>query len=202
MRFAIILSFLLTAVPALAADRAAAQASYQQGNEAFDQGKFSDAATAFGQATEQDPQFQEAYYNRALADEMVDRQKAIAEWKQFAQLAASAADFKYQVGQANARIQILELLPAYPEALQPTHYVASASDYYRKSLNFPNRGNGIRFPSRWPSAMCRSPTGRKERARHSTSGRRCFRWNWWRNLMKRIFASIGRLNRTWNAASG
>ena len=40
--------------------------------------------------------------------------------------------FKYQVGQANARIQILGMLPAYPEALQPSRYVPSASDYYRE----------------------------------------------------------------------
>ncbi len=146
MRFAIILSFLLTAVPALAADRTAAQASYQQGNEAFDQDKFSDAATAFGQATEQDPQYLEAYYNRALADEMVDRRKAIAEWKQFVQLAANAADFKYQVGQANARIQILELLPSYPEALLPTHYVASASDYYQEIAELSESRKWNSFP--------------------------------------------------------
>ena len=118
------------AAPAQAADQAAARASYQQGNQLFDQDQFADAAAAFNRAIEQDPKFMEAYYNRALADEMVDRQKAIADWRQFADLAASASDFRYQLGQANARIQILGLLPAYPEALQPSRYVPSAADYY------------------------------------------------------------------------
>ena len=126
----LVLSILLLVVPAQAADQEAAKASYRQGNEFFDQGRFADAAAAYGRASEQDPQFLEAYYNRALADEMVDRQKAIADWHRFADVAATAPDFKYQVGQANARIQILGMLPVYPDALQPSRYVPSASDYY------------------------------------------------------------------------
>ncbi len=121
---------LVMAVPALAADREAAKASYQRGNEFFEQDRFADAAAAYSSATQQDPLFLEAYYNRALADEMVDRKKAIADWHQFADLAASAPEFKYQVGRANARIQILGMLPAYPDALQPSRYVPAASDYY------------------------------------------------------------------------
>ena len=121
---------LIMVAPATAVDRESAQAAYRQGNEFFDQHRFADAATAYARAIEQDPQFLEAYYNRALADEMVDRQKAIADWRQFAGLAANSPEFKYQAGQATARIQILGLLPAYPDALQPSHYVASASDYY------------------------------------------------------------------------
>jgi predicted Zn-dependent protease len=131
MRPAILaLSILLLAASAPAADREAAKGSYRQGNEFFDQDRFADAAAAYGHAIEQDPQYLEAYYNRALSDEMVDRQKAVADWRQFAGLAATSPDFKYQAGQANARIQILGMLPAYPDALQPSHYVPSASDYY------------------------------------------------------------------------
>ena len=124
------LLLLVMAAPAQAADREAAKASYQQGNVFFEQDRFVDASSSYGQAVAQDPKFLEAYYNRALADEMVDRQKAIADWRQFAEVAASVPDFRYQVGQANARIQILETLPVYPAALQPAHYVPSASDYY------------------------------------------------------------------------
>jgi predicted Zn-dependent protease len=126
------LLWLLMAVPAPGADREAAKASYQQGNEFFEQNRFADAAAAYSSAIEQDPHLLEAYYNRALSDEMVDRKKAIADWRQFADLAANSPDFKYQVGQANARIQILEMLPVYPDALQPSHYVPAASDYYRE----------------------------------------------------------------------
>jgi len=126
----LVLSILVLAAQAQAADQEAAKASYRQGNEFFDQNRFADASAAYGRAVEQDPQFAEAYYNHALADEMVDRQKAIADWHRFADRAANSPDLKYQVGQANARIQILGMLPAYPEALQPSRYVPSASDYF------------------------------------------------------------------------
>jgi len=121
---------LMIGVPVLGADRGAAKASYQQGNSLYDQDRFAEAAAAYRQAIADDPQFLEAYYNRALSEEMVDRQKAIADWRQFAQLAASAPAFTSQLGQADARIQILELMPAYPEGLQPSQYVPSAGDYY------------------------------------------------------------------------
>jgi predicted Zn-dependent protease len=124
------LLLLVMAAPALAADREAAKASYRQGNAFFDQNRFADAAAAYDRAIEQDPKFLEAYFNRALANEMVDRQKATAGWRQFAELAANDPEFRYQMGQANARIQILGLLPVYPEGLQPSRYVSTASDYY------------------------------------------------------------------------
>ncbi len=140
------LSIMLLAAPAPAADREAAKASYRQGNDFFDQSRFADASAAYGHAIEQDAQFFEAYYNRALADEMVDRQKATADWQQFAQIAAHAPDFKYQVGQANARIQILGMLPVYPEALQPSHYVSSASDYYQEIAELSESRKWNSFP--------------------------------------------------------
>jgi predicted Zn-dependent protease len=129
-RVSIALILLALPLPVLAADREAAQANYQQGNALFEQNRFADAAGAYAQAIQQDPKFLEACFNHALADEMVDRQKALADWHQFAKLAGNSPDFTVQVGQANARIQILGMLPAYPEALQPAHYVPSASDYY------------------------------------------------------------------------
>jgi predicted Zn-dependent protease len=126
----LVLTALVWAVPAPAADQAAARASYRQGNDLFDGFRFAEAAAAYGRAIEQDPKFLEAYFNRALADEMVDRQKAIAEWHRFADLAASVPEFAAQLGQANARIQALGMLPVYPEGLQASHYVSSATDYY------------------------------------------------------------------------
>ncbi len=136
----------LVVVPALAADRDQAKASFRQGNEFFDQGRFTDAAAAYGHAIEQDPQFLEAYYNRALADEMVDRQKAIADWHRFADVAANAPDFSVQVGQASARIQILGMMPTYPEALQPSRYVSSPSDYYQEIAETSESSKWNAFP--------------------------------------------------------
>ncbi len=124
------LSTILLAFPAVAADREAAKASYQQGNDLFDNFRFAEAAAAYGRAIEQDPKFLEAYFNHALAYEMVDRGKAVLEWHRFADLAANVPEFADQLGQADARIQALGMLPVYPEGLQVSHYVSSASDYY------------------------------------------------------------------------
>jgi predicted Zn-dependent protease len=140
------LTLFVIAVPTWAVDRDAAKASYRQGNEFFDQGRFADAAAAYGHAIDQDPQNLEAYYNRALADEMVDRQKAIADWHRFVELAAGAPDFANQVGQANARIQILGLMPAYPAALQPSRYVSSAADYYLEIAELSETAKWNAFP--------------------------------------------------------
>jgi predicted Zn-dependent protease/uncharacterized protein YifE (UPF0438 family) len=122
---------LLMAGSAQAADRASAVASYRQGNEFFDQCRFAEAAAAYGRAIEEDSQFINAYYNRALANEMVDRQKATADWRRFADLAANDPEFKVEVGQARARVQILAMMPVYPEGLQPSHYLPAAKDYYQ-----------------------------------------------------------------------
>jgi len=126
----LVLTALVLAAPAPAVDREAAKTSYLQGNNLFDNFRFADAAAAYGRAIEQDPTLLEAHFNRALADELVDRQKAMAEWHRFAELAASAPNFSDQLGQANARIQVLGMLPVYPEGLQASHYISSASDYY------------------------------------------------------------------------
>lgn len=147
MRHVILAMLLLVmTAPAQAADREAAKASYRQGNELFDKYRFAEAAAAYGHAIEQDPQFFEAYYNRALADEMVDRKKATADWRQFAELAAKSPDFRNQVGQANARIQILGLLPAYPEALQPSHYDSASGDYYPEVAELSESAKWNSFP--------------------------------------------------------
>ncbi|MGD1154252.1 MAG: matrixin family metalloprotease [Terriglobia bacterium] len=124
------LLLMLMVGPARAVDREAAKGFFRQGNGLYDQDRFRESAAAYTQALEQDPQFIEAYYNRALANEMVDRQKAIGDFRRFVELATDDPGRKYQVAQARARLQILENLPVYPEALQPSHYVPAAGDYY------------------------------------------------------------------------
>jgi predicted Zn-dependent protease len=114
----------------LAADRASAEAAYSQGNGLFDQGDFPKAAAAYARAVSQDPSFAPAYHNLALADEMVDRQKAIQEWRRFIEVAGNDEGLRFDVGRARARLQLLEKMPHYPEGLQPSHYVPEAGDYY------------------------------------------------------------------------
>jgi predicted Zn-dependent protease len=124
------LLLVLLAAPAWAVDREAAKGYFRQGNGLYDRYQFAQSAAAYTHALEQDSQFVEAYYNRALANEMVDRQKAMEDLRRFAELAAADPGLKYQVAQARARLQILENLPVYPEALQPSHYVPDFADYY------------------------------------------------------------------------
>ncbi len=126
-----ILSYALTAAVCFAGDREEAKRFYDEGNSLYDQGRFAEAVADYDRALQQDPKLLEASYNRALADEMVDRQKALADWKRFLDGAADNPDFKWEVARAKARTQILESLPTLPEAMQPGQYVPAAGDYYR-----------------------------------------------------------------------
>jgi predicted Zn-dependent protease len=115
---------------ALAGDREKAAAAYREGNGLFDQGRFAEAAAAYDRATAEEPQYAEAYHNRALANEMVNRQKAIEGWRRFMEVAGDRPDLKYDVARVKARLQLLESMPALPAAMQPSHYVSAAGDYY------------------------------------------------------------------------
>ncbi len=114
------------------ADREQAKQFYMAGNSLFDQGRFPEAAAAYGRALEQDPKYTDAYYNRALANEMVDRQKSLLDWRRFVEMAGESPDLKWDVARAKARIQILEAKTQLPEPLQSGRYVGSAGDYYRE----------------------------------------------------------------------
>lgn len=116
--------------PNRAADRAAAEAAYSGANALFDQGDFAKAAAGYAQAVSQDPTFSPGYHNLALADEMVDRQKAIQDWQRFIDVAGQSNEMQFDVARAQARLQLLQKMPQYPEGLQPSHYAAEAGDYY------------------------------------------------------------------------
>jgi predicted Zn-dependent protease len=130
----LILALALIAVTAplatLAVDPEKAAAAYREANGLFDQGRFAEAAAAYGRAIEEDPQNAEAYHNQALANEMVDRQKAIEGWRRFLEVAADRPDLKYDLARVNARLQILASMPPLPAAMQPSRYVPAAGDYY------------------------------------------------------------------------
>ncbi len=115
----------------LAPDREQARAFFREGNGLLDQERFSEAAAAYDRAIGQDPSYAEAYHNRGIANEMVDRAKALQDYRRFIQLAADIPELKYDVARVQARLQILESLPKLPESIQPSHYVAEVGDYYR-----------------------------------------------------------------------
>jgi predicted Zn-dependent protease len=111
-------------------DHNAAVAAYGTGNTMFDGCRFAEAAAAYEHAVKLDPQFAPAYHNLALADEMVDRQKATKEWQRFIEVAEKDPELKFDVARAEARLQLQQTLPALPEAMQPSRYVPEAGDYY------------------------------------------------------------------------
>jgi len=114
----------------VAADREKAVSAFKEGNGLFDQNRFTEAVAAYNRAIGEDPQYAEAYHNRALANEMVDRQIAMQDWRRFVELAADRLELKFDAARVRARLQILEALPTLPEALLPPHYVPAAGDYY------------------------------------------------------------------------
>ena len=97
-----------------AGDREAAKGFYREANGLMDQGRFAEAVAAYDRALVHDPQYAEAYHNRALAYEMVDRQKAIQDWRRFVEVAGSNPGLKWDVARAQARLQVLESMPALP----------------------------------------------------------------------------------------
>jgi predicted Zn-dependent protease len=111
-------------------DHEGALAAYRSGNAMYDECRFREAAAAYEHAVQLDPQFVPAYHNLALADEMVDRQKAMKEWQRFIEVAEKDPDLKFDVARAQARLQIQQTLPTLPEAMQPSRYVPDAGDYY------------------------------------------------------------------------
>jgi predicted Zn-dependent protease len=130
LRLTLALIAAAAAVAALAVDREKAAAAYREANGLFDQGRFAEAAAAYGRAIEEDPQYAEAYHNQALANEMVDRQKAIEGWRRFLEVAADRPELKYDVARVTARLQILASMPPLPAAMQPSRYIPAAGDYY------------------------------------------------------------------------
>jgi predicted Zn-dependent protease len=115
---------------AQAVDHEAALAAYRTGNTMYDGCRFTEAAAAYAQAVKLDPQFAAAYHNLALADEMVDRQKAMKEWQRFIEVAEKDPELRFDVARAQVRLQLQQTMPTLPEAMQPARYVAEAGDYY------------------------------------------------------------------------
>jgi|SRR5271157_2556462 len=125
--------FTLAAVLTLAAaDADHAESAFRVGNRFFDKGHFADAVDMYTRALEQNPQDAAAYYNRALANEMVDRKAAIRDWRQFLELAGTNPARKAAASQVRERLQTLEKMPALPDSLQPSGYLPRAGDYYRE----------------------------------------------------------------------
>jgi len=109
-----------------------AESFLQQGTKLLHLGLFADSVAMFTRALEQNPRDVKACYYRALANEMVDRQAAIGDWRKFVGLVAADPDSKEEVTQAEERLHALEKMPVLPESLRPSRYVPRAGDYYQE----------------------------------------------------------------------
>lgn len=123
-------AMLLLPCIAAAADAAKARAAYAAANKQFDQGQFSPASDLYKSAIAEDPGLADAYHNLALATEMIDRKQAIEAWKRFLEAAEGKEEYKFDLARIRARVQILESMPALPDAMQPGRYDSEAGDYY------------------------------------------------------------------------
>jgi predicted Zn-dependent protease len=126
----LLLAAMLAVGRAAPADREQAQRFFREGNGWLDQEHFAEAAAAFTRAIEADPDYAEAYHNRGIANEMVDRAQAIQDFQRFIELAGDSPDLRFDVARIRARLQLLKSMPKLPESLQPSHYVTEAGDYY------------------------------------------------------------------------
>ena len=127
------LKLVCTAVLCLAAtagSRDSSQSFLQQGIKLFDHGHFVDSVAALTRALEQNPKDIRACCYRAQANEMVDRQAAIGDWRRFAELAAMDPRSQGAVTLAQERLQALAKMPRVPDSLCPFRYVPKAGDYY------------------------------------------------------------------------
>jgi len=113
-------------------------------------------------ALEQNPKDMWAYYYRALANEMVDRQVAIGDWRRFTELVAMDPESKQELTQAQERLQTLEKIPRLPDSLHPSRYVPKAGDYYQESAGpsegllwtqFPVKVYADNPPEKWQRAL-------------------------------------------------
>jgi predicted Zn-dependent protease len=121
----------LVLVASVARSQEGAEHLFVEANVQLDGGHFAESVAAFDKCLAADPKMLKALFNRAIANEMVNRQKAIEDWKRFAEEAQNDPDLKYLAARAQARIQILQNLPELPAVLEPSHYVAADGDFYR-----------------------------------------------------------------------
>jgi len=130
----------------------------RQGAKLLDRGLFADSVAMFTRVLEQNPKDVKACYYRALANEMVDRQAAIGDWRRFVELVAADPDSKEEVAQAEERLHALEEMPELPESLRPSRYVPRVGDYYQEVADssvglqwtqFPVKVFAVSPPEKW-----------------------------------------------------
>ncbi len=134
----------------------------QQGIRLLDRGHFVDSVAVLTRALEQNPKDIRAVYYRALANEMVDRQVAIGDWRRFVELVGMDPESKEEMTQAQERLQTLEKMPLLPDSLRRSRYVPKAGDYYQESAGpsagslwtqFPVKVYADSPPEKWQAAL-------------------------------------------------
>jgi len=143
-------SMLLLCLPAMtnlaAASPDKAEALVREGVHFYERHRFAEAASSFTDALEQNPQDPKGYYDRAAANEMVDRERALRDWRRFLELVGSDREWQLNVTRIRERLQTLEGMPALPATLQPAAYVGKAGDYYEQIAE---ESMGLRWTA-WP----------------------------------------------------
>jgi predicted Zn-dependent protease len=138
--------FLAASVMLTASAASAKDSPLRRANKLYEKGRFANAVEAYTAALEQDPQNAKALYNRALANEMVDRAQAIADWQRFLAVADDDPQWKHDTPKVKGWLEVLQKKPALPATLQSAAYVAKDGDYYEAIADASEGRQWTHFP--------------------------------------------------------
>jgi len=123
-----------------------AQEHFIAGNSLFDSGEYREAIEEYEQTISIDPQFAEAYYNKALAHEQVDRILAIEAWQEFVLVAANRQKFQAQIFLVEGHLEKLLSPSSLPPSLSINNYSQTDGDYYFEVIEESHGQQWSHFP--------------------------------------------------------
>ena len=106
-----------------------ARGHFEKGNELLDQEKHAEAIEQYEKAIAIDPQFVEAYYNKAMACEAVSRARGVKAWEEFIAVAEGKPSYRSQLRIIKGHVKHLTAPPPLPPALSLNNYSERDSDY-------------------------------------------------------------------------
>ena len=127
MRKTIFAALVLTVFPILIQSE---DEAFERGNRLFDSGNYRGAIEEYSKSISLDPQFVEAYFNKALAFEQVDKALAAEAWEEFITRAENNAGFESRVFLVERHLKSLSSPPLLPPQLSMNRYSEQDGDYY------------------------------------------------------------------------
>jgi predicted Zn-dependent protease len=111
-------------------DERLAQEPYKKGNSLLDERKYQEAVKEYEKAIALNPQWAEAYFNRAMAYERIDRKLGLKAWEEFISIAKDKVEMRSQVALVKYHLKNLASPRALPASLSMSNYSDTDGDYY------------------------------------------------------------------------